>query len=80
MRSKEVRLLLTCLVAPNCTVAFEPLGSVHTLNQDDIFHVEIFGPGSGEVEVSYRPDGISVGAWSGADVRVRDKSGSELQT
>jgi len=74
-----VRLVVQCLEGESCQVAFEPWGAVETLRADDHFEVEIFGPGDGVVEVAYVSDGLSIWAWSGADIRARDKSGRILR-
>jgi hypothetical protein len=72
------RLLLQCLEGDSCEVAFEPWGAVEILRADDAFAVEISGPGDGVVEIGYRPGGMSVWAWSGADVVSRNKAGERL--
>jgi hypothetical protein len=77
---KRVVLTLTCIDAPSVIVSFEPEGAVHTLRRDDWFRVEIVGPDEGDVEVSYLPDGLVVGAWSGARTHVWNKAGVELKT
>jgi hypothetical protein len=59
-------------------VAFEPWGAVETLRADDAFDVEISGQGDGVVEVAYLLGGISIWAWSGADVVARNKAGIRL--
>jgi hypothetical protein len=43
-----------------------------------VFTVEVSGPGTGIIEVSYMPEGISIGAWSGGDTFAWDKSGKPL--
>jgi hypothetical protein len=73
-----VRLLLTVLDVDSCDVAFEPEGAVVTLRRGDALAVELHGPGSGVVEVSFDPKGISIGAWSGASTTARDRTGQRL--
>ena len=75
----SVKLELTCLDAASCEVAFEPEGTVVTLKREDVISVEIRGPGTGILEVSHRPDGISIGAWSRGDSFAWDKSGRQLR-
>jgi hypothetical protein len=79
MNSPErLNLTITCLVADECTVYFEPYGSYFRLTSDEVFRVTTEGPRSGEVEVSYRPDGIVIGLYTVASVRVVDGRGNEL--
>jgi DNA-binding beta-propeller fold protein YncE len=74
----SVRLLLTVLESDACDVAFEPEGAVVALRRGDAFTVEVSGPGTGVVEVSYDPKGISIGAWSGASTVAYDRAGNRL--
>ena len=76
---KSVRLIVTCLRAAECKVAFEPEGAILTLMSGDVFTVDVKGPGTGVIEVSYWPDGISINAWSGGDTFAWDKAGNKLQ-
>ena len=78
------RLLIHCFEPEACEVAFEPWGAVHTLERDDAFTVEIIGPGSGLVEVAYKPGWISVCAWldddgTVAEMTARNKRGESLR-
>jgi hypothetical protein len=78
---KTVRLVLSCVVADECSVIFEPFGAEHVLRANDDFHVEITGPGSGEVMVWYAPGAISVTPWLGGDYsNVVTSSGQTLAT
>ena len=77
--SKQVALTLTCLDAPSIQVSFEPEGAVHELRQGDQIRVEISGPDDGDVEISYLPVGIAVGAWAGATTRAWNRAGEELR-
>jgi fermentation-respiration switch protein FrsA (DUF1100 family) len=74
----SVRLLLTVLDADSCVVYFEPEGGFVRLDRGDAFSVEITGPGDGIVEVSYAPDGLSIGAWSGASTVAHDRQRNRL--
>ena len=74
----RVKLSLTCIREPSCVVSFEPEGAQHELVAGDIFHVEIVGSGSGEVEIVHRPHGLSVWAWGGAETTVHNKAGNRL--
>jgi hypothetical protein len=76
----SVRLLVTVLEADSCEVFFEPEGANFSLNRGDAFTVEIGGPGDGVVEVSYSPEGVSIGAWSGASTVAWDRAGNRLKT
>jgi hypothetical protein len=76
---QTVRLLVHCFEDDSCWVAFEPWGAVETLKADDKFEVELAGPGDGVVEIAYHAGGISIWAWSGADVTARDKAGNRLR-
>lgn len=76
---ETVSLLLTRFKG-ECVVAFEPEGATHTLRHGDAFTVVISGRGSGQVEVMHEPDGVTVGAWSGAATSVRNRAGEELPT
>ena len=78
--AKRIVLTLTCLDAPTVSVSFEPEGAEHTLARGDWFRVEITGPDDGDPEISYIPDGLIIGAWSGAATRVWNKTGDELAT
>jgi hypothetical protein len=78
--SETVSLLLTCLNAAQCTVAFEPEGAVHILREGEVFTVELSGPTPGQVEVSFTPGGIVIGAWQGASTRLRNANGDEILT
>jgi hypothetical protein len=78
MGKSTIRLLLNCIRAPECVVAFEPEGATITLREGAPVRVEITGAGEPLVEVSYWPDGISVDAWPGADTRAWDAHGNEL--
>jgi hypothetical protein len=78
MSEHVVKLLLNCIRAPECIVAFEPEGATVTLREGSPITVEISGRGDGIVEVSYWPDGISVDAWSGADTDAWDSNGNKL--
>lgn len=76
---RTARLVLSCVHAESCSVIFEPFGSEHLLYADDDFHIEISGPGSGEVMVWYGPGAITVTPWVGADyTRVVTASGTTL--
>ena len=76
---KTVRLVVTCVGDESCSVIFEPYGSEYVLQRDEDFHVEIRGPGSGEVLVWYGRGAISVTPWVGGDYsRVITSSGKEL--
>lgn len=75
----SVRFIVTCLGAAECIVAFEPEGAIHTLSKGDVFTVEVKGPGSGVIELSYEPGGIIICAWSGGDTFAWDKEGNKLQ-
>jgi hypothetical protein len=77
-KPKFTHLLLQCFEVDSCEVAFEPWGAVEILRGDDAFDVEISGPGDGVVEIAYRPGGISVWAWSGAEAVARNKAGARL--
>ena len=77
-KKTTTRLVLQCFDADACEVAFEPWGTVETLRVGDTFTVEVSGPGDGVVEVACRPGGISLWAWSGADVVAWDKEGKRL--
>lgn len=78
---RTVSLLLTCLADDQCTVAFEPEGAIHVLRAGDWFEVEVSGGrGVPQIEVSYHPEGISIGAWSGAETHVRNRAGEDLPT
>jgi hypothetical protein len=77
---KVVSLLLTCLDGDECQVAFEPEGAVHTLKAGDAFRVEVKGVGSGEVEIGFVPNGITVVAWDEATTVVRNRAGSHVPT
>ncbi len=77
---ERVVLTVTCTDLAQCEVAFEPEGSVHVLRPDDAFEVEVAGPGSGHLEITCVPGGVVIGAWSGAETRVRDRAGREVPT
>jgi hypothetical protein len=72
--------MLTCVDADQVVVSFEPEGMQHTLVRDDCCRVEMFGPDDGDPEISYSPDGLIIGLWSTADLRVWNKAGRELPT
>jgi hypothetical protein len=72
--------MLTCLDADEVVVSFEPEGMQHTLVRGDYFRVEMVGPDDGDPEISHSPDGLVVGRWTTADLRVWDKAGRELPT
>ena len=74
--AKHIALTLTCLDAPSVAVSFEPEGAHHELNRGDSLRVEISGPDDGDVEISYLPGGLVVGAWAGADTRAWDADGA----
>ena len=73
-----MNLVVTCVGAPSCSVSLEPEGALLELTEDDWFDVEISGEGSGQVEISYTPTGIIVGAWSGSETTVHDRAGRKL--
>lgn len=78
-RSRQrVVLILTCANTAHSKVAFEPWGSMHDLRPDDALNVEVTGRDL-EIEINHLPDGIIFAEWSEADIRVRDRSGRELQ-
>jgi hypothetical protein len=80
-RNPSVRLVLTCIDTPSCEVRFEPEGAVATLFEGKPIEVEVRGPGTGIIEVSYLPDGINIVAWSGADTFARDEAtGKRIET
>ncbi|HEY1776195.1 MAG TPA: hypothetical protein VGG41_08560 [Solirubrobacteraceae bacterium] len=79
-KSKQIVLMLTCVGAPEVVVSFEPEGATHTLVRGDHFRVEMVGPDDGDPEISHSPDGLSIGRWTTADVRVWNKAGDELPT
>jgi hypothetical protein len=77
----SVRLVLTCIAAASCEVRFEPEGATATLVEGEPIEVEVRGPGTGIVEVSYLPDGINIVAWSGADTFAWEmKTGTRIET
>lgn len=76
--SVTVQIRLTCIDAPQCKVFFEPEGAEVVLSAGDWFNVEISGPPPAITEVSFVPDGIIVTAWRGADTRVRNRAGKDL--
>ena len=80
MTDKKVSLMLTCTDDEGCMVWFEPWGAEHFLARGDVFHVEIRGEGSGEVEVTHSTRGLSVSTWPGGDFSVRNAAGKELPT
>lgn len=76
---KVVRLVLSCVQVESCSVIFEPFGTEYILEAHDEFHVEVKGPGSGELSVWYGPGAISVTPWVGGDYsRVVTASGRTL--
>lgn len=75
---RRVTFTLTCDEVDECRVAFEPDGSVHPLRRDDALDVEIAGPGSGRVEITFVPDGFIVGAWAGSETSARNWAGESL--
>jgi hypothetical protein len=76
---KTVRLVLTCVQGDSCSVIFEPYGTEYILQRDDDFHVELRGPGNGEVLVWYGPGAISITPWLGGDyAKVTTASGKVL--
>jgi hypothetical protein len=77
---KRVVFTLTCIDVPAISVSFEPEGANHVLRAGDWFRVEMVGPEDGEPEISYLPESLIVGAWSGARTRVWDKAGDQLPT
>lgn len=77
-RKKSIRLLLTALACDSCEVAFEPEGAVVSLRRGDVFTADISGPGTGVVEVSCSPEGITIGVWSGAETVAHDRAGTRL--
>ena len=74
-----VRLLVSNLSHDACTVALEPLGGVVTVPKGELVRVEISGPGDGIVEISYAPNGLIVGEWSGASTQVLDQQGEVIK-
>lgn len=64
---KIVRLVLSCVQVESCSVIFEPFGTEYVLEDADEFHIEVKGPGSGELIVWYGPGAISITPWPGAD-------------
>jgi len=80
MAEKRILLTVTCIEAPSVLVSFEPEGAEHLLVAGDWFKVEIVGSKDGEPEITYLPDGLIIGAWSGATTRVWNKAGEELAT
>lgn len=77
---KTVRLILTCSTGNECIVAFEPEGAVHKLLASESFTIEVSGPGSGEVEITYDGDGVSVHAWPPASTTVWNDAGEIVPT
>ena len=79
-RDAKITFLVTCLDAPECSVAFEPEGAVHTLLETDEFRVEI-EPGDKVpyIEVGYSSDGLSIVEASDATVRAWNRAGRELR-
>ena len=77
---KTVRLNLQCTDEGTCTVAFEPYGATHELRPGDVFHIEVTGPGSGELSILHSPDAISLWPWDEGDFTVHDGQGQELAT
>jgi hypothetical protein len=73
-----IKLKLLCLNADECTVYFEPFGAYHQLSSDDHFDVTISGQGSGDVEVAYRPEGITLWIWGGATYQIVNSEGTRL--
>ncbi len=80
MAEHRVAFTVTCVDAPSVVVSFEPEGAQHQLAAGDWFKVEIVGAEGGEPEISYVPDGLIIGAWTGARTRVWNKAGEELPT
>lgn len=78
---QRVTFTVLCIDVPECQVAFEPEGAIHTLRQGDEFEVEISGPVSPDrLEIAYLPNRLIINAWAGAQTRVRNRVGDELPT
>lgn len=71
-------LQLTCLDGDQCSVYFEPWGTEYVLLRGDVFHVETEALASGDVEVSYVSDGISLAFSADVPIRITDSTGRNL--
>ncbi|XAY05970.1 hypothetical protein DSM112329_02831 [Paraconexibacter sp. AEG42_29] len=73
------RLSFECSDAPSCTVIFEPDGFEAKLTNGDALRAEFRGGEElGVIEVTHRPNSISVWARSGAETSVWRKSGEQI--
>jgi hypothetical protein len=71
-------LLLTCLGRDQCSVHLEPWGTENILLRGDAFRIESEALASGDVEVSYVEDGISIAFSVDAPIRITDSTGRSL--
>ena len=74
----SLRFMVTCLEGGQCTVNFEPEGAQVLLSAGGILRVEITGQDDDELEISYVPGGLVIGAWSGAKTQVWDRAGRSV--
>lgn len=77
---QTVSFLLTCVEGPQCLVAFEPWGAVHTLKRDDRFTVRLRGRSIEPFEISYKPGVIIVGLGDDSELTVTNLAGEVLPT
>ena len=79
MVNTSLRFIVTCLEGSPITVHFEPEGAEVPLAPGGLLTVELTGEDDDELEISYIPGGLVIGAWNRATTRVWDRQGNAVQ-
>lgn len=74
----SLKFLVTCLDGESCTVHFEPEGAEVSLSAGGLLKVELTGEDDDELEISYIPGGLVIGAWNRAKTKVWDRDGNPI--
>jgi hypothetical protein len=72
-------ITLACLSGEQCRVIVEPWGSEHILKRGDIVFVESSAFLTGDVDVTYESDGLSLAFMSDAPVLITDQNGNRWE-
>lgn len=72
------RITLLCLDVPQCMVYIEPWGTEFLLRTDDRFYVESNAFATGDVQIGFVEDGISLTFTSDDPIAITDRLGNDL--
>ena len=75
-----LKFRVSCLEGKEgCTVHFEPEGAEIEIPAGGMLRVEMTGEDDDELEISYVPGGVVIGAWNRATTKVWDRGGTLVE-